>query len=85
MMIFGLVILFCIFASFIWKENARDERENLHKMIAGRIAFLAGSAVLVIGIVLQSLSHQLDVWLVITLVVMILAKAAGLIYSRVKQ
>ena len=85
MMVLGLVIVFSIFASFIWRENSRDERENLHKMMAGRIAFLAGAGSLVIGIIIQSFRHELDFWLVLTLGTMIFAKIIGLIYSRARH
>lgn len=84
MMVLGLVVVFVIFASFVWKENSRDEREGLHKMMAGRIAFLSGTALLVIGIIVQSFKHELDFWLVFTLGTMILAKIIGLIYGRIK-
>ena len=84
MMMLGLVVVFALFASFIWRENSRDEREGLHKMMAGRIAFLAGTASLVIGIIVQSLRHELDFWLVFTLGIMILAKIVGLIYGRAR-
>ena len=85
MMVLGLVVMFALFASFIWRENSRDEREGLHKMMAGRIAFLAGTASLVIGIIIQSFRHELDFWLVFTLGTMILAKIIGLMYSRMKH
>ena len=80
-----LIVVFAVFASFVWQEKARDERELLHKMVAGRLAFLVGSAVLVIGIVVESFSHEIDQWLVVTLTAMILAKLFGLIYSRTKN
>ena len=85
MMVLGLVVIFSLFASFIWRENAKDERESLHKMMAGRIAFLAGTATLVIAVIVQSFKHELDVWLVVTLGVTILAKIVGFIYSRMKH
>ena len=85
MMVFGLVVMFALFASFIWRENSRDEREDLHKMMAGRIAFLAGTASLVIGIIVQSIRHELDFLLVYTLGIMILAKIFGLMYSGAKH
>ena len=85
MMVLGLVVVFSVFASFIWRENARDEREGLHKMMAGRVAFLAGTAVLVTGIIVQSFKHELDFWLVFTLGIMILAKIIGLIYGRIRH
>ncbi len=85
MMVLGLVVVFSVFASFIWRENSKDEREGLHKMMAGRIAFLVGTATLVIAIIIQSFKHELDSWLVVTLGVMILAKIVGLIYSKTKN
>lgn len=84
-MITGLVVVFCVFAGFVWRENEKDEREALHKMMAGRIAFLAGTAILVIGIIVQSLRHQLDFWIVLTLGIMILAKISGLVYSQLRK
>ena len=38
--------LFGIFASFILRERSVDEREDQHKSLAGRNAFLAGSGIL---------------------------------------
>lgn len=85
MMIAGLIVAFALFASFIWRENARDEREGLHRMFAGRIAYLIGAGVLALGIIVQSVRHELDSWLIITLAAMILAKIAGLIYGRISH
>jgi len=77
-----LVVVFAIFSVFIWREGKGDEREMMHRMLAGRFAFLAGMAVLIIAIVIQSLEHQLDHWLVITLGVMVIAKIVGLLYGQ---
>lgn len=85
MMVLGLLIVFALFAGFIWKENVRDEREGFHRMLAGRIAFLMGAATLVLGIIIQSFQHILDPWLVIALGIMILAKIIGLTYGRIKH
>ena len=84
LMIVGLLVSFSIFASFIWKESVKDERENLHRLVAGRIAFLVGSGTLVAAIAIEGISHKVDVWLVIVLGSMILAKTLGLIYAKNK-
>jgi putative flippase GtrA len=84
MIIVGLVVAFGIFSSFIWRETAADERESLHRMLAGRLAFLVGAGVLLLGIIVQSLNHNVDSWLVYSLVAMIFAKTGGFIYSRRK-
>jgi len=49
------------------------------------LGFIVGAGVLVVGIIVRSLEHKLDFWLVITLTAMVLAKIVGLIYSRRKH
>jgi len=79
-----LVLVAAIFSTFVWREGKGDERELMHRMLAGRIAFLAGIIILLIAIVIQSLNHQLDHWLIITLGVMVIAKIVGLLYGQKK-
>ena len=69
-----LFILFGLFASFVLKERAGDEREGQHRTLAGRNAFLAGSFIILLGIAFQSYIHTVDPWLVGALVVMIVVK-----------
>jgi len=78
MAIMFLLIIYLIFSAFIWKENPFDEREELHKLKSGKTGFMAGSLVLIAGIVYQTLNHSLDSWLIAALVVMISAKAVSL-------
>ena len=78
-----VIILFGLFSAFAWRETATDERQNIHRMLAGRIAFLTGSAILMLAILVQDLAHAIDPWLVIALAGMVLAKAVGLAYSRI--
>lgn len=86
MMIAGVVVLFGLYAGFVWREGARDEREQLHRMIAGRIAYLAGTGVLVLGIAIQGLTQpDVDPWLVFALGAMVLGKLSGLIYGRLRH
>lgn len=83
-MIALILIIFVSFCIFVWKEKSRDEREQLHKQIASRFAYLSGASVLIIAIVLQSLKHSIDPWIVIALIVMILAKITGSLYANNK-
>ena len=80
-MLVALLVLFGIFASFILKEKVFDERDNVNRSLAGRNAFLAGSAILMLGIVIQGYSHRVDSWLVIALVVMIIVKISTRFWS----
>lgn len=82
LMLVAVVVVFAIFASFILREKVADERDAAHRSLAGRIGFLAGSAALVVGIFVQALSHHtVDEWLIITLVIMIIAKIGTRMYT----
>lgn len=68
------LVLFGIFASFILREKSVDERDEQHKSLAGRNAFLVGSGILMLGIVVQGYTHTVDPWLVVTLIGMVIVK-----------
>lgn len=85
MLILGLIVAFLAFAALIWKEKSADEREQLHVFQSGRISFLIGTSILVIAIVSQVFTHEVDPWLVIALSVMVLSKLLMRVYSRFKM
>lgn len=82
MLILTIIIVFFLYASFVWKEHTRDEREELHTLIAGRIAYLSGAGFLLAGILVQSRSHNVDPWLVAALISMIVSKLLGHIVNQ---
>ena len=83
MICIGLVIIFFIlFALYLFRERAVDEREELHRYIAARWAYLSGASVLVIGIVIQTFMHHLTFWLPLSLGGMLVAKLFGRWYSE---
>lgn len=67
---------------FLVRERAGDEREDAHRMFSGRVAFFAGSIILLLGIVLQTLAHALDPWLVAALAGMVAGKIGAGIWSH---
>ena len=79
-----ILITFGIYASFILSEKVIDEREDAHRALAGRVAYLSGSAVLIIATFIQEYFGHLDIWVVIALVVMILAKICTRMYTDSK-
>ena len=79
-----LLLLYGLFSAIIWKERTGDEREKYHKIIAGHLAFLTGSVLLVVAIAIQELNNSLDPWLIYILIAMIIAKIIGHIYSQKK-
>jgi hypothetical protein len=70
------------FSLLLFKEYAVDEREELHRFIASRAGYLAGSLILIVGIVWQSFNEQFDPWLVFTLVTMVFVKIASRVHSQ---
>lgn len=82
MLLLGATIAaFGAVSGFIMRESAGDERDVTHRMRAGRVAFLAGTAVLVVGIVTQSLMYEVDPWLVGALGGMVIAKMLARAYE----
>lgn len=79
-----LVVASMVFFGYVLTERAQDERESLHRLHAGRFAYLAGSFVLLVGVVWQSLTHSLDDWLALALLVMVIARLCALLYYRTR-
>jgi hypothetical protein len=75
------IAAFGVYATFVVREESRDERDGMHRMRSGRVAFLTGATILVAGIIYQGLTDTIDAWLVAALVCMILAKIASHWYS----
>ena len=77
MVIFVAAILAVVYGAFVYKERAGDERETLHRMIAGRAAFLTSVAVLTLALIVQGINHAVDLWIPAALALTILAKLAA--------
>lgn len=76
-----ILILFAVFASFLLREKSLDERDDQHRTLAGRNAFLAGATILIFGIFAQGYVEAVDPWLVIALMVMLVTKIGTRIWS----
>lgn len=81
----GAVVLFVLFAGLVWRERPLDERDELHRALAGRIGYLLGTVALLIGVLVQSVSGHVDPWLVIGLGAMVVGKLLGHFYSRLHR
>lgn len=80
-----IVATFSVFAVFVWRERGGDEREQLMRHVASRFAFLLTGAVLVVGIIYETLAHYgPNIWLAGALVAMVGGKVIGHAYARRK-
>ncbi len=85
MVLAAVITVFIVFAIFIWKEKALDERAELHRLAADRVAFLIGSGILVLGVLWQTWHHADNTWLLGALVGMVLTKLAALVYQELRR
>ena len=77
----AIAVLVCVWSGFVMYEHTSDERDALHRMNAARMAYLSGLGVLTTALVVQGLAHDIDVWISITLGVMVLVKLGSRFYS----
>jgi Ca2+/Na+ antiporter len=78
--LFVAVVFVGIWTGFIMKEKVRDERELMHRMYSGRVAYLLGLFVLTLALVVQGFSHHVDPWIAGTLWVMVISKLIARLY-----
>ncbi len=69
--VLGLIATFLV---LLWREQPGDEREMHNQAIASRSAYIVGSLVLIVALVIQSLRHELDGFIPIALLAMIATK-----------
>ena len=67
-------ILSVVYSGFVLKEQAGDERDTLHRMLAGRAAFLTSVGVLTVALIVQAFEHAIDPWVPAALALTIIAK-----------
>jgi hypothetical protein len=75
-------VLLCIWAGFVMYEGAVDEREAVHRMHAGRIAYLSGIGMLTLALLVQGINHTIDPWVAATLVGMVLSKIGARLFHE---
>lgn len=73
-------VLLSVWVGLVHHEQAHDEREALHRMYAGRIAYLSGIIVLSVALLVQGLMGDVNVWIASALGVMVLSKSLARIF-----
>jgi cobalamin synthase len=69
--VIGLISSFLV---LLWREQPSDERELQNQAVASRSAYIVGSLVLILALIVQSLRHNLDADVPIALLAMIATK-----------
>lgn len=85
MLAVAMIIAFLAFAGMVLKEKSTDEREQMHALSAGRTSYLVGVTILIVAVIIQALSHNIDPWLVIALCAMVFTKLISRIYSGIRK
>lgn len=85
MLMLSLIIGFLLFVALIWREQASDERDNLHIQKSGRLSFFVGATILVMGIVYQAIHHDIDPWLLYSLSAMVVTKLASRVFHHFRN
>jgi len=79
----ALIVLFGIFATFVWREKGKDEREEMLIHRSDRVAFLAGASVLLVAIVVEAVTmHMTNHWVLGAFTTMVIAKSVAYIYYQ---
>ena len=71
--------------SLVGEGKTVDERETAHRYTSARIALITGTAFMSLAVLYQVFTHQLDYWLLASLIVLNLAKIISLIYLNYKR
>lgn len=79
----ALVILYVIKFFLIWREKPQDERDLQHRFQSSWTSYSVVSVILFTGVVVESLSGGVDVWLVAAIAGMFLSKLASIVYLEI--
>lgn len=80
-----LLGIYVVGMSLVGEGKTEDERDLQHRYKSNRLALLAGTIVLSIGVLVQLFSHNLDYWLLAGLIAINLTKIMSLIYSNYRH
>lgn len=80
-----LLAFYVIALSLIGEGKQTDERERHHRYVANRSGLLAGTIIISLGIIYQLFNHQLDYWLLASLVGINVVKISSFLYLEYKK
>ena len=80
-----LLGIYVVAMSLVGEGKLADERELQHRYTSNRLALVAGTLVLSVGVLVQLFAHALDYWLLVALIAINLIKIVSLIYSNYRH
>lgn len=78
----SLTVTVCLWAGLVVYEKAEDEREILHRLQAGQVAYVTGLSLLTTALVVQGINHAIDPWISGTLLGMVLSKLVARLFTE---
>lgn len=85
MLIAVLLIFFTMTAFLVLQRTPLDEREQLLSLQAYKTAYVVSTTLVVMGIVLQSLNHVVDPWLVMIFIGLVATKVVTLAVASIRN
>lgn len=78
-----LSVLYAAKFLVIWREKPQDERDLQHRFRSSWTSYYTVSVLLFIGVLVESLTGHIDIWLIIALIGLFVTKLGSLIYLEI--
>ena len=79
----ALAVLYTTKFIVIWRENPQDERDLAHRFRSSWISYYTVSVLLFVGVLVESLTGDIDIWLIISLIGLFVSKLASMVYLEI--
>ena len=73
--------LLTVWVGILMREKSEDERQAHNRMFADRNAYIIGTGILTIVLVVQGFEHSIESWVPLTIAAMIATKAVSRWYA----
>jgi hypothetical protein len=80
-----LLLVFTILSFIVLTHLGEDEREQRLRLSSYQVSYVLTCAVLTTAVVVQSFQHNVDVWIIVSLIVMLTSKYISLLISHLRS
>ena len=78
-----LVVLYTVKFIVIFREKPQDERDLAHRFRSSGVSYYTVSILLFIGVLVESLTGDIDSWLVVSLAGLFVSKLVSMVYLEI--